>query len=524
MRDIQIKILFTFLVVLAAVLVFAKVHYLGLPLKPAQESVVWTVEAHVKFNSTGKSTMVSFDIPDQLDHYLQLDELFVSRKYGMKIESSNGDRRIEWSTRRAKGEQHLYYRIEVVDEEGEVNTGLQKAGRQPKTPKVPAYEEPMASAVADVLDQVRGKSSNIFTFVSQLLVRLNAKTPDENVMLIRKDILPGTEEWVEQIRYVLAGARITTRVVRGVILDEKKVKQELVPWLEAYNGERWEGFNPLTGSRGFPDNFLRWSTGSEPVLFVEGGRNASVEFAASKRFKPVVEVAGQRAEATKSPLAAWSLFHLPLNTQDVYRILLMVPLGALVVVIMRTIVGVPTFGTFMPILIALAFRETDLSWGIILFCLIVSIGLTLRFYMERLQLLLVPRLSAVLLLVILLMLAISLVSNHLGFDKGFSVALFPIVILTMTIERMSVVWEESGPTDAFKEGLGSLLVATLGFLVMNNNYLQYLIFIFPELLLIVFAVFLLMGRYTGYRLNELLRFRDLIKEVDNDAGKGPKTS
>ena len=94
----------------------------------------------------------------------------------------------------------------------------------------------------------------------------------------------------------------------------------------------------------------------------------------------------------------------------------------------------------------------------------------------------------------------------------------------MTIERMSVVWEESGPTDAFKEGLGSLLVATLGFLVMNNNYLQYLIFIFPELLLIVFAVFLLMGRYTGYRLNELLRFRDLIKEVDNDAGKGPKTS
>ena len=211
MRDIQIKILFTFLVVLAAVLVFAKVHYLGLPLKPAQESVVWTVEAHVKFNSTGKSTMVSFDIPDQLDHYLQLDELFVSRKYGMKIESSNGDRRIEWSTRRAKGEQHLYYRIEVVDEEGEVNTGLQKAGRQPKTPKVPAYEEPMASAVADVLDQVRGKSSNIFTFVSQLLVRLNAKTPDENVMLIRKDILPGTEEWVEQIRYVLAGARITTR-------------------------------------------------------------------------------------------------------------------------------------------------------------------------------------------------------------------------------------------------------------------------------------------------------------------------
>lgn len=70
---------------------------------------------------------------------------------------------------------------------------------------------------------------------------------------------------------------------------------------------------------------------------------------------------------------------------------------------MRNIIGIRTFGTFMPILIALAFRETELFWGLILFSLIVGLGLLLRAYVEQLKLLLVPRLAAVLTMVVLLM-------------------------------------------------------------------------------------------------------------------------
>jgi hypothetical protein len=34
-----------------------------------------------------------------------------------------------------------------------------------------------------------------------------------------------------------------------------------------------------------------------------------------------------------------------------------------------------------------------------------------------------------------------------------------MVIMTMTIERMSIVWEERGPGEAMKEGLGTLVAA-----------------------------------------------------------------
>lgn len=161
----------------------------------------------------------------------------------------------------------------------------------------------------------------------------------------------------------------------------------------------------------------------------------------------------------------------------------------------------------MPILIAMAFRETDLIWGIALFSLIVTLGLVLRFYLEYLQLLLVPRLAAVLIIVIILMTLVTIFSYKLGFEHGLSVALFPMVILAMTIERMSLVWEEHGAGEALQQGVGSLAVASLGYLVMSHDTLEHMIFVFPEILLLILAATLLLGRYTGYRLTELWRFR-----------------
>ena len=76
---------------------------------------------------------------------------------------------------------------------------------------------------------------------------------------------------------------------------------------------------------------------------------------------------------------------------------------------------------------------------------------------------------------------------------------------------MSVIWEERGAADAIKAGGGSLTVAAFAYLVMGIDALEHLIFTFPELLLVVLAIVLLSGRYTGYRLLELPRFAALEK-------------
>ena len=206
-----------------------------------------------------------------------------------------------------------------------------------------------------------------------------------------------------------------------------------------------------------------------------------------------------------------SLSSLPLETQLVYRILLTIPVGALLLVVMRNVIGIKTFGTFMPILIALSFRETQLVWGLVLFTVVISLGLFVRFYLEQLKLLLVPRLASVLIVVVLLMISLSVLSHSLGLERGLSVALFPMVIMTMTIERMSIVWEERGRKEALRQGMGSLFVAALAYLLMSADLVEHLVFVYPELMLVILALTLILGRYSGYRLLELYRFDALAK-------------
>jgi hypothetical protein len=115
-------------------------------------------------------------------------------------------------------------------------------------------------------------------------------------------------------------------------------------------------------------------------------------------------------------------------------------------------------------------------------------------------------LAAVVTIVVLLMTAISIISNEMGMETGLSVSLFPMIIISMVIERMSIVWEERGAGTALREGAGSLLMAALAYLVMGIDVLRYWVTVFPEVNLIVLGVIVAMGRYTGFRLSELFRF------------------
>lgn len=484
-----------------------KVDRLSVPLDPAAEATVWDVEARIAFEGRNQPAKVALTLPDTPPGFALLDEDFVSRSFGLAIRGAEGSqpRQAVWTVRRVSGAQALYYHMKVYPKREEA---APDPGPAPTFPEVPEYAEPLRSAIEAVLAKTREQSADIVTFTGLLITTVN-KSDDENVKLIRKSATP--ESWAKMLTEVLAGARIPSRIVYGLPLEQDFVDTPLTAWLEVHDGERWHGFDPTTGRNGYPTNFLIWSYDDPRITVSKGVRNVEVGFSGNKTPMPQLSVANRVESKLDTGLMALSLNDLPVRTQNVYRVLLMVPLGAFVIVLMRGVIGVPTFGTFMPVLVALAFRETKLMAGIALFLIVVSAGLAIRVALTHLRLLLMPRLASVLVIVIGLMLGISLLSAKLGIEQGLSIALFPMVILTMTIERMSIVWEERGPGTAIKEFLGSLFVAIAGYYAMTEPTLVYLMSTFPELLLVVLAMCLCFGAYTGYRLSEILRFRDLAK-------------
>ncbi|MGR9051009.1 MAG: inactive transglutaminase family protein [Gammaproteobacteria bacterium] len=504
MKNLHVQFLVLILIALSSAVTYYKVTQLKLPLTPVEEADLWTVEAKVSYKPSTGPSKVDFMLPKFVPGFIVLDENFVSGRYGLTLENSANNRKAQWAVRRPQGAQTLYYRMQLMP--GEKEDFIDKKAAYPKQEEFP---EIMQTAVNALLDEVRSKSADIKTFTHELLLRLNEPNADDNVKLLRQSADSG-QEWLQRVIGILHNARIPTRQVNVLLLADGTRHGKLVPWLQVYNGERWLAFNPNTAEPGFPDNAVIWYYGEKPLIEVTGGKSAKVEFSVYKQSQGMAAVIQQRATMINAGIMEFSMLNLPVQTQNVYRILLMVPLGALLIVILRNVVGLKTFGTFMPILIGMAFRETELVWGLFLFSLLIAFGLMIRFYLEYLRLLLVPRLAAVLIIVIILMALLSLLTHKLGIDRGLSVALFPMVILAMTIERMSLVWEEHGPSEALQQCAGSLMVASASFLIMTNRLLEHIMFVFPETLFTLLAVTILMGRYTGYRLTELWRFRAAI--------------
>ena len=505
MTQRYVYVLAILLTILGLSVFLYKWQSLGFPLTEDQEASVWTIEAAISFDSGPGSIKVQLNVPSLTPGFRTLNENSVSRGYGFSTNFGGGGREAQWAIRRADGEQTIYYRISVYEDDN-----VDESDTTPPFPPTPTINEPTKTAVDVLVDEVRDHSADTASFTTELLRRMNDASPDPNVELLLVGVSTNAE-FVDVINTLLAYARIPSRMVHGFPLSSRQRSARLVTWLEVHDGDRWLYFNPATGEESLPEQFLVWWRGNEPLVNVEGGSNVQVDFAIQENHLDAIAIAETQSAQTGGSAVDFSLYSLPIQTQAVYSVLLMIPIGALIMVVLRNIVGIDAFGTFMPVLIALAFRETKLFWGVVLFTLLVTLGLTIRFLLDRLRLLLVPRLSAVLIVVVVLMLFISLTSHRLGMETGLSVALFPMVIIAMTIERMSVVWEERGPADALRAGLGSLLVAVAAYIFMGMAWLEHLIFTFPELLLVILAFVMLVGRYTGYRLTEIRRFKELVK-------------
>ncbi|HSC84580.1 MAG TPA: inactive transglutaminase family protein [Pseudomonas sp.] len=503
---LHLKVLITLLVTVGILVTAYQIFYLGIPVTEDETDELWNIDAKVEFQANPHEPVkVQMFVPPLNQDYVSLNESFISNNFGFSVNRIDGNRKVTWSARRASGNQTLYYRLVLT----------KRYSGEPAKAKGVIYRDSIPVEGAEkiaaeaLLAPIRQHSADVETFMSETIKRVNNVNDDNVKLLMAGDT--STPNKARIIELLLSIAHVPMERVHTIrLLTDQPQSPEL--WLRSFNGKDWLYYNPDTGEQGLPADRLVWWTGDDQLVSLEGGKKAQVSFSLSNSEMNAIRLAKLTDENTDVDFLEYSLYGLPLQTQQTYQIMIMIPIGVLVILILRNLGGLQTLGTFTPVLIALAFRETQLGFGIVLFTIITALGLSLRSYLEHLKLQMLPRLSVVLTFVVVLIAVISLLSHKLGLERGLSVALFPMVILTMTIERLSITWEERGASHAFKVAVGTLFAATLAHLLMTVPELTYFIFTFPAVLLIMVGFMLAMGRYRGYRLTELFRFKAFLKD------------
>ncbi|MBK1735930.1 gonadoliberin III [Halorhodospira abdelmalekii] len=468
----------------------------GVPFWPGVQQPVWLVEARIDFEATGEGVLVSFNIPSDPPGFDVSFAHTASPGYGFDKVEEDGVLRGEWSIREASGPQTLYYKIHAVPNGRAYRHS--NPTQEPPTPSAPTWSGAEETAAAQILERAKQASSTPESLTRQLIAAFRGPVDDNASLLLNR------YERVEVIERLLHQAGVPARRAMGLRLEDGRRNQSPTPLLEVYASEYWVPFDPQTGHQGVADDMLLWHRGGASLIDLFGGSGARVVFSMNQQRVPAEQLA--RMDEQGALISMLSVHQLPIEQQTVFKLLLLLPLGALVTVFLRVLVGVRTSGTFMPVLIALAFLQTELLAGLVSFVGIVALGLLLRSYLSRLNLLLVARIATVIVIVVFLIGLLSLLGYQLGFATGMTLAFFPIIIIAWTIERMSILWEEEGPHEVLVQGSGSLIVALAAYALMSWPLMQHLTFNFPEINLIVVALIMLMGQYTGYRLLELRRF------------------
>jgi phosphoglycerol transferase MdoB-like AlkP superfamily enzyme len=157
-----------------------------------------------------------------------------------------------------------------------------------------------------------------------------------------------------------------------------------------------------------------------------------------------------------------------------------------------------------------AFRDTGLAWGLMLFLAILLCGGIIRCGLQWFQLLHTPKLAILMTATVTFIMAAILLGVATGQVLPTRASTFPLMILTLTVERFAIIWEEEGLGKAAKVVVGTVFVIAGAFVVMNWQSLQIIVVTFPETLLLVVAAFVIVGRWTGMRFGEYMRFRELI--------------
>ena len=477
-----------------------------IPFVPSDERQIWTVEARVEFEpKDNAATEVVLALPAVQPGFTQLEQTTASLGYGVNYVKKDGSNFVEWTKRNPQGLQIVYYRADIlVDKSATASSMIVPALVQSTEP------EPYATAMAEIARVATSRSSGPYSFATQVIHELNQESELTSLLFSKY-------KRSELLTNILQVGKVHARTVGVLELKDGRRNQKLHNYVAVFNGSEYKIFNPTTGKTGLEQDQMIWNDNGNSLLDISGGHNALVRFTTINHPVSAVEAGERKANidiAAGEELVPFSLSALPLDEQSLFKGLLLLPIGVVIVVFLRVIVGIKTSGTFMPVLIAMSFLETSLWFGLIGFVSIVGVGLIVRSWLSRLNLLLVARISAVIITVIGLIGFISFFTFKIGLTEGVKITFFPMIILSWTIERMSILWEEEGYKEVLKQGGGSLFVAVVAYLSMSSVFIQHFTYNFLGLQLILLSLVLIMGNYTGFRLSELKRFKPLANQIN----------
>jgi PKD repeat protein len=236
-------------------------------------------------------------------------------------------------------------------------------------------------------------------------------------------------------------------------------------------------------------------------------------------------------ETTVSPFNIFSFFIDYLINQGIpdntIILILLLPVIATIIAFFKQVIGASTMGIYMPSIITMAFLILGLKFGLITFLFIVATGVIAHKILNPFKLLYVPKMALVITTVSITLFILITFTVYLNIFaiEFISLTIFPVLVMGTLTERFARLTSTKGfkgsaviltetvlvciITYFLTGGVIDLYFTDIQFTWMRNIILNY-----PEIILVFIGVNAYLGRWTGLQLSEVLRFRNILNDLE----------
>ncbi len=229
-----------------------------------------------------------------------------------------------------------------------------------------------------------------------------------------------------------------------------------------------------------------------------------------------------RIDASSAGLRPWNILTTFVNAMLVRGVpsqtvilLLVLPVIATILTFLKQVIGITTFGLYTPSIIALSFLALGWQMGVLFLVAILLVGYGARRLMHGWRILYVPKVAIILTVVSIALLALMSVGAMFGLTFTRE-TIFLLLIMSTLAESFLNLKTEQGLVSAVLAVGETVLAALLCVFLVQWGPFQSLLLAYPELLLLTVIVNVLLGQWTGLRLVEYFRFRDVFRHLQEE--------
>lgn len=194
---------------------------------------------------------------------------------------------------------------------------------------------------------------------------------------------------------------------------------------------------------------------------------------------------------------------IPANT---IMLILLLPLLATIIAFVRHVIGLPSLGMLVPIALSITLISTGLAAGIVLLAAIIFGSTLAKIILKKVRIMQLPKMALSMFIVSITIFIALTASATAGIIVVKQISIFPVLLLILLSENIVTLQLERSTKETLMITGVTLLLGVLGYLVLSWEFLRKMVLLYPEIVLLLIPLNIVIGRYFGLRFTEFLRF------------------